>query len=329
MGSFQNHPSLPNNMGLVIRKLLKNRAVNLRPPPVELSSHGFACIGIAKRVPDLHLSDNREIFVWHVPSDLLPLSEQEFERWRVDAPAGRHWILSEREIPPNSNSFRSSDVVIWDPEEISTWIGRAVLSGELIARNPDGMLRDDFLISEPETSGNCEPISLKPMFDPANWLAQRGMEGALTTPVLLSAKLWTVIGELVGPSQEIERGHWLVTEDPWSTSLKLLEPIDRSDNIPDLRIIPPADASWLSESRLSVEIRRLLEVRKRSRIEEADSPGPVRSMLLETWSFRNESAQFNESELLVPGWIIQSTGKIIHGRNGRTYNLDASLSATT
>ncbi len=316
-------------MESAIRKLLENRSVKLRPPPVDLSYHGFVCIGIAKRVPDLHLSDKGDIFVWHVPSDLLSLSEQELERWRVDAPAGRHWILSERELPSDTSSFSTSGVVIWDPEAISTWIGRAVLSGELIARNPDGMQRDEFPISESEIRDNREPISLKPAFDPSNWLAQRGMEGATTTPVLLNAKLWTVTGELVAPYQEIESGHWLVIEDPWSTSLKILDPYDMAENIPDLRIVPPNDESWLSDSRLSVEIRKLLEVRKRGRVEGTDSYGPVRSMLLETWSFRDESAQFHESSLLIPGWIIQTTGKIVHGRNGRTYNLDASPSAAT
>ncbi len=329
MGSFQNHLFPPSTMELAIRKLLENRAVKLRPSPVDFPQHGFACIGLAKRVPDLHPSDNREVFVWHVPSDLLSLSEQELERWRVDAPPGRHWILSERELPPDSSSFSSSDVIIWGPDAISNWIGQAVLSGELVARNPDGMPNDDFLLSEPDYRDKCESISLKPAFDPANWLAQRGMEGSVTTPVLLNAKLWTVTGEHVGPSQEIDRDCWFVIEDPWSANLKMLDPSDRADNTPDLRTFPPADVSWLSESRLHEEVRKLLEVRKRGRVEETDSSGPVRSMLLETWSFRSESAQFHESALLIPGWIIQSTGKILHGRNGRTYNLDASPSATT
>ena len=329
MGSFQNHPFPPSIMESAIRKLLENRAVNLRPSPVESPPHGFICIGIAKRVPDLHPSDNREVFVWHVPSDLLSLSEQELERWRVDAPKGRHWILSERELSPDSSPFNSSDVIFWGPDSISNWIGQAVLSGELVARNPDGMPKGDLLLSDSDNPDNCEPISLKPSFDPAYWLAHRGMEGSVITPVLLNAKLWTVTGDLVAPSLDVERDHWSVIEDPWSACLRMLDYSDQANNIPDLRTISPADESWLPESRLHVEIQKLLEVRKRSRVEETDSSGPVKSMLLEKWSFRKESAQFHESALFIPGWIIQTTGKILHGSNGRTYNLDASPSATT
>ncbi len=329
MGSFQNIPFPPSIMELAIRKLLENRAIMLRPSPVESPPHGFTCIGIAKRVLDLHPSDNREVFVWHVPSDLLSLSEQELERWMVDAPTGRHWILSERELSPDSSSFNSSDVIFWGPDAISKWIGQAVLSGELVARNPSGMPIDDLPLSDPENHYNCEPISLKPAFDPAYWLAHRGMEGAVITPVLLNAKLWTVSGDLVGPSQEVEHDRWFVIEDPWSARLRILDHSDRADNTPDLRTISPADISWLSEPRLHVEIRKLLEVRKRGSVEETDSSGHVKSMLLETWSFRSESAQFHESALFIPGWIIQTTGKILHGSNGRTYNLDSNPSATT
>jgi hypothetical protein len=168
------------------------------------------------------------------------------------------------------------------------------------------------------------------LVDPANWLAQRGMEGAVATPVLLKARMWTVSGELVGPSMELERGRWFVIEDPWSASLNLLDPLDRIDHTPNLRVIFPIEGSWLSETRLSSEIQNLLEVRKKGSVENINLSGPVRSMLLETWSFSHESANYQESALLIPGWIIHATEeKILHGRNGRTYDLAASSSATT
>ncbi|MEE2650564.1 MAG: hypothetical protein VX571_03545 [Candidatus Thermoplasmatota archaeon] len=331
MGSFQYHPFLPDNMEVAVRDLLENRAVRLRPSSGVDSSHDFVCIGIAERIPDLESSDDREVYVWHVPSGLLPLTEQDLERWRVDAPVGRHWILSERSLPSDANLIGMHDVVLWGPDTISTWIGGAVLSGDLVARIPDVAPRIDFLATELEDLSKEEPTtSLRPLIDPANWLAQRGMEGAVATPVFLKARMWTVNGELVGPSMELERGRWFVIEDPWSASLNLLDPLDRIDHIPNLRVILPIEESWLSETRLSTEIQNLLEVRKKGSVENANLSGPVRSMLLETWSFSYESANYQESALLIPGWIIHTTEeKILHGRNGRTYDMVASSSATT
>ncbi len=313
-----------------MRDLLENRAVRLRPSPEVYSSHGFVCIGIAERIPDLDSSDDREVFVWHVPSGLLPLTEQDLERWGVDAPVGRHWILSERSLPSDASLIGMPDVVLWGPDTISTWIGGAVLSGDLVARTPDVVPRMDFLGTGPEELSKDDVTSLRPLVDPANWLAQRGMEGAVATPVLLKARMWTVSGELVGPSMELERGRWFVIEDPWSASLNLLDPLDRIDHTPNLRVIFPIEGSWLSETRLSTEIQNLLEVRKKGSVENTNLSGPVRSMLLETWSFSHESANYQKSALLIPGWIIHATEeKILHGRNGRTYDLAASSSATT
>ena len=313
-----------------MRDLLENRAVRLRPSLEIYSSHGFVCIGIAERIPDLDSSDDREVFVWHVPSGLLPLTEQDLERWGVDAPVGRHWILSERSLPSDASLIGMPDVVLWGPDTISTWIGGAVLSGDLVARTPDVVPRMDFLGTELGELSKDDATSLRPLVDLASWLARRGMEGAVATPVLLKARMWTVSGELVGPSMELERGRWFVIEDPWSASLNLLDPLDRIDHIPNLRVIFPIQGSWLSETGLSTEIQNLLEVRKKGSVENTNLSGPVRSMLLETWSFSHESANYQESALLIPGWIIHATEeKILHGRNGRTYDLAASSSATT
>ena len=313
-----------------MRDLLENRAVRLRPSLEIYSSHGFVCIGIAERIPDLDSSDDREVFVWHVPSGLLPLTEQDLERWGVDAPVGRHWILSERSLPSDASLIGMPDVVLWGPDNISTWIGGAVLSGDLVARTPDVVPRMDSLGTELEELSKDDTTSLRPLVDLASWLAQRGMEGAVATPILLKARMWTVSGELVGPSMELERGRWFVIEDPWSASLNLLDPLDRIDHTPNLRVIFPIEGSWLSETRLSTEIQNLLEVRKKGSVENTNLSGPVRSMLLETWSFSHESANYQESALLIPGWIIHATEeKILHGRNGRTYDLAASSSATT
>ena len=46
--------------------------------------------------------------------NLLPVSMAEFERWVVDAPRGRHWILSERKLPESTFSIATGlEIVVW------------------------------------------------------------------------------------------------------------------------------------------------------------------------------------------------------------------------
>ena len=83
-----------------VRDLLAARDIILTP--IELTDiHGFKCIGVAERVPEISHSISSQVHVWHVTEDLYPVTESEVERWLVDAPSGKHWILSEREFDPS------------------------------------------------------------------------------------------------------------------------------------------------------------------------------------------------------------------------------------
>ena len=116
-----------------VRQLLSVRGVRLQHTPNNAPSPGFSLLGVAERVPEFGEISGNPVNVWHIQSNLLPVSMAEFERWVVDAPQGRHWILSERRLPAEYGSILPTglDVVVWGPNDMSVWLGEAILSGEL------------------------------------------------------------------------------------------------------------------------------------------------------------------------------------------------------
>ena len=301
-----------------LRDLLGLRAVNLRPSKSHSEIHGFSCLGVADSVPDLAPID-QEVFIWHASNGILPITGSELTRWALDAPSGLHWILSERPVEGEVEKVESMELIIWGPEEVSHWLGEAVLSGELVAKAPEeGSPKQ----TPDESIFDDAPMlrALSPLIDPSSWLSQRGMEGIGYSPVLLEARIWTVTGHLKGPNGELESGTWSLVEDPWSPSLSVLEDIDTLPLAPDLRKLEPKRHKWISEGRFSEEVGKLLEVRRKGSYEESNISGSVRSILLQRWTFGSDDADIVFSPLNIPGWIIHfETNKILHGRNGRLY----------
>ena len=323
MRSLQVLSAAARNVDEAVRDLLALRAVQLHPANNIQKVHGFRCMGLAERVPELDERASSSVHVWHVPSDILPISPTEIERWSIDAPGGRHWILSERCFPEDilGSVDLSVDVVIWGPERMARWIGEAVLSGDLVAHSPDMESETD---TEASNSGATEPIgprrTLRPLVDLDSWLDQRGWERVNTTPVLMSAKLWIISGSLVGPEDESESAVWQVLEDPWSSSLAIYDPDEELDYPPRLRAVNPSEMSWMDIQKLPPELLRLLDSRKQGEPDSND--GPVRSTMLEWWRFNSETAEFTESPVTIPGWVIEVEGastQVLHGRNGRRY----------
>ena len=247
-----------------MRDLLALRAVKLRPAEDAPEIHGFRCMGVAERVPELGEDPGSMVHVWHVPVDILPLSSTEIERWSVDAPGGRHWILSERPFDEAIlNSLKSIDVVIWGPERMARWIGEAILTGDLVAHSPSidvhsNIEHDEVLIAEPISP----VVALRPLVELDSWLIQRGWEDANTSPVLLSARLWVVDGCLKGPDGDMESCVWNIVEDPWSGSLSIHKPEDELLHPPKLRMIDPPGESWTDMRGIPTDLLKLLDQRK-------------------------------------------------------------------
>ena len=108
-------------MEQIVRAILNSRTVCLDPIEESFNIYGFKCLGVAEKLLDLDEMSDSSVYIWHVKSDILPVSKNEIERWSIDAPGNRHWILSEREITEEvlvnlPNDFR---VITWGPNKLS------------------------------------------------------------------------------------------------------------------------------------------------------------------------------------------------------------------
>ena len=308
-------------MEAVLRDLLRIKSVNLRDQKAVTASHGFTCLGIATSIPELEIHSD-EVFIWHARAGILPITKSEIIRFGIDAPSGFNLILSERAVQSECHSVESFDFRILEPEAISLWVGKAVLSGDLIASARDDV-RDDGRTAESHENDNSveRKLVLKPAIEIKSWSAQRGMEGFSSTPILLAARLWTVLGELQGPNGEREPGKWNILEDPWSKTVTLMGDIQNLQKAPVLRTIEPQEINWLTVARIDEELAKVIEQRRRGNSGETSVSGTVRSMLLQNWPLDSERATISDSKILIPGWVIHlETEKILHGRNGRLYD---------
>ena len=305
-------------MEAVLRELLRIKSVNLRTHNADIVPNGFTCLGVATSISELEIHSN-EVFIWHARAGILPITKSEIIRFGMDAPSGLNLILSERPVQSECYSVDTFDFRILEPEEISLLVGKAVLSGDLIAT---AKVEDDR--ARMEQYGHERPIEkmlvLQPSIEFKSWSVQRGMEGISSTPVLISARLWTVLGELQGPNGENESGEWTILEDPWSKTVTLINDIRNLQHAPILRTIEPQDFNWLTPDRINEELAKVIEERRRGNSGKSSVSGTVRSMLLQKWPLDSERAIVSHSKIMIPGWLIHlEDEKILHGTNGRLY----------
>ena len=303
-----------------IRGILETRGVSLKNPEIEKVITGFSCLGVAPRVSEIDTSEG-DVHVWIISPNSLPISGNELIRWGFSAPRGRHWLLSLREVPSGLVEIDGLEYVIWTPERVTKWIGEAVLSGDMKAQ-PIHEIEPDSPDSENgENNPGIPDMAMRPRLEIENWLSQRGLDGEQYNPVFLEAKIWEVSGNLIGPNGELEGGNWKLYEDPWTRTLSILEPDELSANPPNLRVISPPAKSWLTQSRLSEEASKLLEIRRKGETDISGS-STVRSMLLQRWSLDSSSSTFAEFRLFLPAWIVSNPDEsVLHARNGRTYEI--------
>ena len=275
---------------------------------------------MADSIPDL-LRNNvtGPIIIWHAHAGLLPITHSEITRFTIDAPEGFHWILSQRDLQSGYEIDESLKIDFWSPEKIAKWIGESVISGDLYARlarkkeNKKTIGKNE--INSPQTK------TLRPQVDLSSWMSQRGLSGLGSTPILLDAKLWFIEGEITGPNGESEQCSWNITEDPWSNKISEIDNIEDLQDSLRLRIISPEESGWLSADSLKESVGSLLNIRRKSEMQEENQSGSIRSMLLQRWSFNKDSAIMTERKILVPGWIIHfEEEKALHGLNGRLYS---------
>lgn len=306
-----------------VRQLLSARGVRLEPSPGVVSSPGFSLLGVAERVPEFGEKGGNPVNVWHFESNLLPVSMAEFERWVVDAPRGRHWILSERKLPEEYTSILPPglEIVVWGPNDMSVWLGEAILSGELKVTAQITNVDATHTANTDREGQNHDMVgSIKPIVEIESWLTQKGHEGALTYPILLNCIIWKVEGTIVSPAGESENKKWMILEDPWASTISIFDGFDNSFHSPSLRIIDPPPSRWKGTEQIKSLLPSILDSRRQGKTEDAD--GSVRSIMLEWWRLDASSAIIFPRNIGIPAWLVKLEGRedtVLHGLNGRTY----------
>ena len=312
---------MPRAMEGILRALLSIRSVEFDSFDIGIPGSPFEPIGIATAVPDFGIHSGRT-FIWHAPPGILPITRSELDRFEMDSPDGFHLILSERPTHSDCDPIDGTKFQIVPPNQISQWIGSAVLSGDIVAsavlEDSDGIESND--VSNRSIEEELQVLSSK--IDIDSWTASRGIEGFSSSPMLLEARIWRVSGNLHGPSGSSENGQWTILEDPWSQRLSIIGESESMQKSPNIRSIEPPNVNWLSEDRLKIQISKIVEERRRGDSGEVSISGTVRSMLLEKWVLNIHTATIKHHRIFIPGWLINlDTDKILHGRNGRLYDL--------
>ena len=305
----------------ILRALLSIRSVDFDSFDIVVPGSPFRPIGVATAVPDFDIHTGRT-FIWHAPPEILPITRSELDRFEMDAPEGFHLIFSERTTHSDCDPIDETKFRIISPKQLSQWIGSAVLSGDIVAsaslQEIDAAECND--ISPYYDDEEMQVLSSK--IDIESWTASRGIEGFSSSPMLLEARIWRVTGDLHGPSGSSEKGEWTILEDPWSQRLSIIGESERMQKSPKIRSIEPPNGNWLSEDRLKIEISNIVEERRRGDSGEVSISGTVRSMLLEKWVLDIQMALIEYYRIFIPGWLINlESDKILHGRNGRLYDL--------
>ena len=307
-----------------VRQLLAVRGVRLHESPQSTTTPGFILLGVAERVPEFGEMKGSSVTVWHIPSDILPISRAEIERWCVDVSPGRHWLLSQRELPSDLSSIFPTDsqVVAWGPSKMSVWFGEAILSGDLEVSLPiEYGLKKNSDASSPENKGS-EIRRVEAVINLDSWLLQKNLENAITSPVFLEGKIWEVKGEIVSPGGDSERDTWMIIEDPWSPSLSIFEDKEKNYATPNIRVILPPEERWMKREQLISKLPSLLDARRQGELEHRENS--VRSIMLERWKVDLESITIRTIGAVFPAWILNVEGRedvLLHAINGRTYPL--------
>ena len=305
----------------ILRALLKIRSVDFGSLNIGIPESPFKPIGLATAVPDFGIHSERT-FIWHAPPEILPITRSELDRFEMDAPEGFNLIFSERTTHSDCDPIDETKFRIISPKQLSQWIGSAVLSGDIVA---SASMQEIDAAESNEISpyyDDEEMQVLSSKIDIDSWTASRGIEGFSSSPMLLEARIWRVSGDLHGPSGSSEKGEWTILEDPWSQRLSIIGESERMQKSPKIRSIEPPNGNWLSEDRLKIEISNIVEERRRGDSGEVSISGTVRSMLLEKWVLDIQMALIEYYRIFIPGWLVNlESDKILHGRNGRLYDL--------
>ncbi|MCP2507160.1 MAG: hypothetical protein NLN64_02540 [Candidatus Thalassarchaeaceae archaeon] len=280
-------------------------------------------IGMVDSFPDLPRSTTGPTYIWHISNGITSINKSEIERWSVDAPSGNHLLISERGFKPELLKYLEilQNVIIWGPDKLAQWIGKAVLSGIIIPADTHGY--DENLSDEIDKSSNkifneFESVALKPTIDIKKWLNDNSFSDVRITPVLLKCKIWFINGELKNSNGDFEEHNWKIIEDSWSNKIYEYDDNDKLEFIPSLRILEPNRMAWKGDNQI---INLLVDILSEKRQGKPKlSGGMTRSMMLQNWRFNADKAELDFQYIFISAWILNLTiPTILHGINGKTY----------
>ena len=296
--------------------LLRHRGAALETNPLAIGTPSIRPLG---RISDPPIGLNNgpatlHTSVWHAPDGWTILDRVELDRWIVDAFPGQHWILSERPLAPNLRLPEKSGVnfEIWGPDQLSNWLGEAILSGEIHARvssvdNNELSLESNDIEEIRLESAWFESIkhdlcTMAPSVDLETWIERNPIGNDVRpTAVLVEARIWSVLGILRGPESNTERAWWGILESPLFGTFEVIDDPVFLGHRPDLRVIPPI--SWMEENIVLENISRVTETRK------TFSPDSISSVRIHgTWSLDPSSTEIESVTVLLPAWILEVPG---------------------
>ncbi|MDC1419300.1 hypothetical protein N8653_01080 [Euryarchaeota archaeon] len=283
-------------------------------------------IGTVDSFSDLTRSITGLTYIWYISNGITSIKKSEIERWSVDAPSGNHLLISERGFEPELLKYLEilQNVIIWGPEKLALWIGKAVLSGIIIpadAHNFDDILSDDGEIFSNKIFNEFESVTLKPFVDIKKWLKDNSLSDVRITPVLLKSKIWFINGELKNSNGDFEEHNWKIIEDSWSNKIYEYDDKDKLEFIPSLRILEPNSLTWKADNQI---INLLVDILSEKRQGKPKlSGGMTRSMMLQNWRFNVDKVHLDFQYIFIPAWILNLPVPIIlHGINGKTYKFE-------
>ena len=318
----------------LITGILRHRGARLEPTPDLLGTASIRPLGRISEPPIGLRNGPARLYtmIWHAPDGWTVLDRVELDRWIVDAPLGEHWLISERPlskslIPPERDGLKTE---IWGPEELASWIGEAVLSGEIKTSIGSLNIENESVPQEVEEirlesawfkTLHAEVATFEPTVDLEVWLERNPLKGVRPTAVLVEGRVWSVQGILRGPNDSTERSWWSVLEVPQFGTFRIIEDPVFLNHRPRLRILP--SPGWMEEAIVRQNIEQVTQTRR------PYSPNEDASVRIQgLWKLDPSSAEIESGMVLIPAWVLESPSSVpdlLDATTGRIYPLPSGI----
>ena len=320
-------------MAVSLSVILRELGIEVKSISIISRTPGINCLGIIESISDSSAGCPVDVgtHVWHAQPGWAPIDRMELERWMVDAPDGSHWFVSERRLIDLDRTTGPNRIglVLWGSEELSNWLGQAILAGRIRLQLDETPLSPSIggISNRAEKSKPPPPdaTAIKPKVKLTEWLSQRGYERLQVRPILLEGRSWHIDGHLLGPEGNKEKHRWTLLEDPFSSQLSRMGDAEPLPFVPQLEQISPT--SWKTIEMVRSELPSVCEERRHWRVSQTAADGEVQGSILHWWRIEEKVAEMTSSPILIPGWQVDFPGNgwmIVHGLSGEILNLPES-----